>query len=231
MNETNAVPNSDTDRNKPFSRRRSALGVAVGKRVKVLQDRSTKDDPSAVRLLAVLRKAVGTPPGSSPEAWADTIGLLPDDLLGVTDDPSPAELAVHHAMTLFALHRQGRVSSAHVDGSAPGSAFARLSRHRSNGGEDEGVRRRFDALVTAATPAEAAHHLRGLITLARSGEGVSIDYGMLADDLADLWTPWRRDRVRLRWARQYRGTDTVQSEDGDPDSDHTRTASTDKEQA
>lgn len=212
MTETITAPNDDPPTTR-YQRRRSPLGAVVAARVQQLQRLSLADQPSAVRALAVLRRAVGTQPGSVPDAWQDTIGLLPDDLLGGSDEPSAAELAVHHSMTLFALHRQGRAKQAHVNGGTPGNAFARISLRRSSGGEDEGVRRRFDALVTATTAAEAAYHLRGLIMLARA-EDVGFDYGYLADDLADLWTPRRRDRARLRWARQYRGMHTTAQDDG-----------------
>ena len=188
-------------------RGRRALGKAVANRVRPLQRLSLQDVPAAVRTLAVLRRAVGSPPGSDPEIWAETIDLVPEDEVGRGDDPSPSELAAHHAMTLFALHRQGRCAQAHVDNVAPGTAFVSVARKRGGGEADsEGVRRRFDALVTASRPEEAAHHLRGLVLLARS-EDVGFDYGYLADDLRDLWSqsPRARHQVRLRWARQYRG--------------------------
>lgn len=191
--------------------RRSPFGAAVAGRAGVLQRLSLQDVPSAVRRLAVLRRAVGTEPGSDAEVWEDTLGLLPDEQLGRGDEPNASELAVHHALTLFALHRQGRCERAHAEGVGPGTAFAELARRRGGAptpGESpdsEGVRRRFDALITASNPKEAAYHLRGLILLARS-EGIALDYGLLADDLAGLWSrePTTRNRVRLRWARQYR---------------------------
>lgn len=200
----NAAPSTSERPTDRFERRRSPLNLVVAGRAQVLQRLSLQDVPSAVRTLAVLRRAVGSSPGSAPDAWQETIGRLPVELLGRDDEPSAAEYAIHHAMTLFALHRQGRVEKAHVDGVAPGAAFAQIALRRGGGKENEGVRRRFDALVTASTQAEAAHYLRGLILLARS-EDVGLDYGYLCDDLVDLWTPRRRDHMRLRWARQYRG--------------------------
>lgn len=185
--------------------RRTELGHAIADRVRILQRLSNDDVPSAVRALALLRRAVGTAPGSDPNVWNETIGLVPDDCLGEGDAPNAAELAAHHAMTLFALHRQGRSEKAHEDGVAPGRAFARVARLRGSGeGDSEGVRRRFDAMITASSPTESAHHLRGLVMLLRS-EGVPIDYGLLAEDLADLWSVRGQNRARLRWARQYRG--------------------------
>lgn len=179
------------------------LGDAVAERAQRLQGASIADAPWAVSVLAQLRRAVGNPPGRDPEIWPETIGLVPEQLLGRGEEPTASELAAHHAMTLFALHRQGRSEKAHIPGVGPGTAFASLARRRGGGeGDSEGVRRRFDAMVTATSPQESAHHLRGLVTLMRS-EQVGMDYGQLADDLAGLWSR-RRDAVRLRWARQYR---------------------------
>jgi CRISPR system Cascade subunit CasB len=64
------------------------------------------------------------------------------------------------------------------------------------------IRRRFDALVTASSFSEVQHHLRGLITQLRSAE-IALDYGRLAQDLADLQRPERVQGVRIRWARDY----------------------------
>ncbi|WP_159096503.1 MULTISPECIES: type I-E CRISPR-associated protein Cse2/CasB [Miniimonas] len=185
--------------------RRTALGHAVADRTRLLQRLSNENVPSAVATLAVLRRAVGAEPGADPQVWSDTLGLVPDSAFDPrSDEPSAAELAAHHAMTLFALHRQGRVEGAHVDGTAPGIAFARAAwARRGPDGESEGVRRRFDAMVTAPTSAESAGHLRGLVQLLRA-EDIGLDYGLLAEDLADLWSVHGQNRTRLRWARQYR---------------------------
>lgn len=204
MSDSMTAPRRDPE-TRPAPARRTELNRRVADRVRVLQRLSNADVPHAVRTLAMLRRAAGSPPGSEPAVWADTVGLVPDQDVGRTDDPSSAELAAHHAMTLFALHRQGRSEVAHVDGVAPGTAFARLAFTPGGpDGESEGVRRRFDAMLTAASSSESAHHLRGLLVLARSA-GVALDYGILAEDLADLWSTRGRDRARLSWARQYRG--------------------------
>lgn len=155
--------------------------------------------------LARLRQAIGTKPGVVPNIWDSTIGLVPVGLQGRTDAPAPAELAVHHAMTLFAMHCQGKVTEAHRAGISLGTAVRNLSgRHTSEANkESPGVRKRFNALLTALEVDEAQYHLRGLISLLRAA-GLSLDYGRLVTDLADLWDPLRRDSVRLRWARDYR---------------------------
>ncbi|MGC0141575.1 type I-E CRISPR-associated protein Cse2/CasB [Pseudactinotalea sp. Z1732] len=185
--------------------RHTPLATAVAARVQHLQAASLKGSPRAVARIAQLRRAVNTAPGQLPDVWEDTIGVVPENLIGREDDPSPAERAAHHALTLFALHRQGKADIAHSTQVSFGGAIRELARRRGGGTGDEspGVRRRFDALVTASTPDEGAYHLRGLVMMLRDA-GLSMDYGRLAQDLADLWTPARRDGVRLRWARQYR---------------------------
>lgn len=192
--------------------RRTPFGDAVAARVRHLQRWSVEDSnsamvASAVRALALLRRARGSWPGQQAEIWEDTLGLVPSGSFDPSvDDPSAAELAAHHAMVLFALHRQGRITTAHRDGVGPGRAFATLARQRGGdaGAESEGVRRRFDAMLTAASVEESAGHLRGLVELLRAAD-IPLDYGQLAEDLADLWSVPYQHQARLRWARQYRG--------------------------
>lgn len=173
--------------------------------VQYLQSASAQNSPQAVARLAQLRAAVGAAPGSAPAVWTETIGNVPEELLNHDDEPSAAESAIHHAVTLFALHRQGKVTRAHQSRVGIGHALRRLSSHRSGNAneESEGVRRRFDSFMTAVSITESAYHLRGLVTLLRSAD-IGLDYGYLARDLSQLWTPAIRDTVRLRWARDYR---------------------------
>ncbi|WP_454294213.1 type I-E CRISPR-associated protein Cse2/CasB [Salana multivorans] len=196
------------------TRRRTAFGHNVADRATKLQKLSNENQPAAVRTMAILRRAASAQPGTVPDVWEDTIGLVPDEIADRWrgDDPSPAELAAHHAVTLFAMHRQGRLTAAHVVGVGPGRAFARLARVRGETDNDKGVRRRFDAMMTATSPEESARHLRGLVQLLRA-EDIGLDYGLLAEDLEQLWTPATRDRARLRWARQYNGLSASSSED------------------
>lgn len=223
------VPSRGTKRRTPF-------GHAVADRVATLQKLSNEDVSSAVRRMAILRRASTASPGTVPDVWDDTIGLVPGDAIDMrSDEPSAAEVAVHHAVTLFASHRQGRVEVAHRPGVGPGRAFARLARKRGENDDDKGVRRRFDAMLTAPTAEESARHLRGLIQLLRA-ENLGIDYGLLAEDLADLWSVANQDRTRLRWARQYSGLppssgDDLPAETDDESSSTTHTDQTSEESA
>lgn len=185
----------------PRKSRSATVAAYVDRRVGALVH--TAQSPSTRATLARLRGAVSREPGTVPEIWSVTIDGAPGIPRG--DEPTAEERAIHLAMTLFATHQQSRSRPMHVRGRGLGQAVRFLEQAR---GERDAavspVRRRFDALATAASLDEAAHHLRGLVGQLRSaGEGIGLDYGALAEDLFDLQVPGRADRVRLRWARQY----------------------------
>lgn len=179
------------------------LERSISDRVAWLQKASVARHSNAVARLARLRQAQNAQPGAVADVWDDTINLVPEEELGKGDEPSIAEVVTHTAVTLFALHRQGKCVTAHTSGVSLGTAVRTLARARAKGdAESEGVRRRFDAVLTSVDAAEATHHLRGLVLMLRDKQ-IPLDYGLLATDLAGLWR-YRTDAVRLRWARDYR---------------------------
>ena len=99
--------------------------------------------------LAKLRRGAGKSPGTVPEIWEITIGILPKDA------GDYAEQAAHIALTLFALHRQGT----EINGQNGGTLGEALSRLR-NGDNDDALVRRFNAAVTANTITELSVHIR-----------------------------------------------------------------------
>lgn len=185
------------------------LGAVVDRRIGPLQTGYLRDVSGPTATLARLRHGVGRVPGSLPELWELTIEGLPGRADG--DVPTPEEWAAHTALTLYAMHQQSRDKAMHVRGRGFGQAVRRLA----VGNRERAVRRRFEAVGTAITFAEAAHHLRGLITQLRP-EKIPLDYGQLADDLLQFQVRRRGgpDAVRRRWARQYYQIDSQQNEPG-----------------
>lgn len=155
--------------------------------------------------LAVLRRAIGSEPGADAAVWAYTLAGLPQQYVGRTDEPSPAERAVHTAITLYAIHQQSKTKPMHQSGSSLGWAMCRLGGARSVAAQPDAsraVKRRFDALMTAVTFSEMAYHARGLIGQLRTAE-IPLDYGTFAEDLKQLQNVRTADGVRLRWGRDY----------------------------
>ncbi|QDW62025.1 type I-E CRISPR-associated protein Cse2/CasB [Oerskovia sp. KBS0722] len=188
----------------------SDLGLLVSRRAERLQ--RTRGTSSTTALLARLRDNVGREPGTDPAIWSVTVDGVSDDARG--DDPTQQERAVHAALTLYAVHQQSRDSGAHRPGIGLGQAVTRLERDRgwTTKDQDEGkispVRRRFNTAVTATSLPELTHHLRGLVTLMRTAD-VGLDYGLLADDIAQFQRPGGQDVVRRRWGRQLHRLDAA----------------------
>lgn len=176
-----------------------ALSEYVGAKVSQLQAKYLKRVPNALATMARLRHGVTAPPGSVPDIWEDTLGELPKELTGRTDDPNAWETAAHFAITLHAVHQQSRIKPMHRgDGATVGRAAAKLGQVASA----EAVRRRFHIIATATTPDARLTHLRGLITQLRS-ESIPLDYGQLSVDLRRLSNPNLVKGVILRWGRDF----------------------------
>ena len=151
--------------------------------------------------LAHLRRGVGRAPGEMPQLWGFFLEDLPQEWMG-DREPSREEWAIYTALTLFALHQQGKDPQTDWmsrEGASLGKAAARLI-----GSEDEEnrVARRFHALATASGLKELSHHIRGMVQLLRS-QNIPLDYPALAEDLFWFQIPSQRAKVCLRWGQDF----------------------------
>lgn len=193
----------------------TSLGHALEWRIRELQAEYLNGAPSARAQLARLRRGVGKEAGSVPEIWDITIGAVPDRLSWDRDEPNRAEQAAHTALTLYAVHQQSRTREMHVKGRTFGSAVRLLS--RADGVSDDAVTRRFMAVATAESTDEVLLHVRGLVTQLKSRD-IGLDYARFADDVMNLLTPGRENRVRLAWGRDYyRTRDSADEKQEDTD--------------
>lgn len=81
------------------------VGSTVDRRIRRLQSLSEHPRRAA---LANLRRGVGRAPGELPELWGSFLADMPEEFFGRGGAPSEAEWAVYLALTLYALHQQGR---------------------------------------------------------------------------------------------------------------------------
>jgi CRISPR system Cascade subunit CasB len=159
-------------------------------------------EPMGRAILAKLRRGAGKPPGSIPEIWGITIGALPENA------GDYAEQAIHVALTLFALHRQGTEMSGQ-NGGTLGAAVSKLK----NGDNDDALTRRFNSAATAATITELSVHLRSLVQLLRA-KSIDMDYPKFAQELYDWQFDSKKEKTRLRWGRDYwRIKDSIKQEE------------------
>lgn len=181
-------------------RRLGPLGRAVDRWLQHLQRDYLASSSTARASLAQLRRAIGKPPGSVPEVWGLTVGLVPPELTWNRDEPSRAEQAAHAALSLYALHQQSLRVPAHDPAVSFGAAVGRLA--SSGGPSQAAITRRFMAVATAQTIDEVLVHVRGLVTQLKAADR-GMDYARFADDLLNLLTPGREAVVRLAWGRSF----------------------------
>ena len=151
--------------------------------------------------LARLRRGIGRAPGDMPELWNVTLDGMPEELRSRDGKPTKGEWAVYTALTLYALHQQGRdmqKEPMNREGVSLGTAMHRLT------GPDEldRIKRRFDSVATSDDIVELANHLRGVTQLLKAA-GIPLDYPMLAKDLYWYQFADMAPAVRLRWGQDF----------------------------
>lgn len=135
-------------------------------------------------MLAALRRGLGQPPGTVPDAYRYVVPWLADDT------PPWREAAYYLIAALFAYHpAPGGVGNM-------GNHFART---RTPGWDDTAIERRFTALL-AAHPDDLDLYLRQAISFLRSKE-VPVNWHQLLTDVLDWGHPDRY--VQRRWARAF----------------------------
>lgn len=172
-------------------------------------ERLLVDGPWSRAMLAKLRRGIGKQPGEMPELFEILFEDMSEELYGKGGNPSNAEWAIYTALTLFALHQQGKGSQpmsvggtteGKKSGNSLGVAVGYLTKKEPD--RKMAIKRRFDAACTANEFTEFAHHARGLIHLLKA-EDITLDYPRFALDL--YWYQYNdiRNRIRLRWGEDY----------------------------
>ena len=191
-----------------------ATQVAAFVRRRISWFSESNNESFASAALAKLRRGIGKSPGAIPEIWDLTLDGLPEAFLSRDGIPTKGEWAIHTALTLYALHQQGKNPNYEImnrDGVKLGNAVRALVKSD----EDETrVKRRFDAVATSNSFEELTHHLRGLVQLLKVG-GIPLDYSNLSEDLYFFQVPERRDSVRLKWGQDYYSSKSRKEEEND----------------
>ena len=172
----------------------------VRRKIAWLSESSNESSTSAA--LAKLRRGIGKSPGAMPEIWEFTLDNLPEEILSRDGIPTKGEWAIYTALTLYALHQQGK-DPGYEKMSRDGMTFGSAVRTLVKSDDDESrVKRRFDAAATSSSVEEFSHHLRGLVQLLKS-ESIPLDYPQFAEELYWIQIPEARDRIRLKWGQDY----------------------------
>lgn len=163
------------------------------------------DESKRKAVLAEMRHGIGKLPGDDPDLWFMMFKDLPEELEGNGYGATKEENAIYYALTLYALHQQGKDLTnefMHLKGCSLGHAVAKLAAKDGDERTFETVRRRFNIMATSADEVELVWHLRGIIQLLRK-ESIALDYAKLAEDLYNYQFADKVSTVRLNWGRDF----------------------------
>jgi len=186
----------------------NALGNFIKKKIALLDE----DDPWSRASCARLRRAIGKKPGSSPDTWDVMLSEARNEWRSDDNyDASPYEWAAHTALTLYALHKQGKTESMNSYKDSFASAAAQLATIDKE--NKEAIRRRFNIVATSADYTELTQHARSVVRMLKAAD-VPMNYPKFAQDLALFQFPGKKEKVRLRWGEDfYRIFDKIKKED------------------
>lgn len=194
--------------------KKSEIGFFVAKRIAQLQRKGERSATSRSGnvMLAILRRGVGKAPGELPELFGIVLSELPEEEAFTSSDgtATKGEWASYIALTLYALHRQGGDSekdSAHTkEKVSVGRALKLLSERQREGKQDLNAEKRalqkMQMLITSKDMNELSYHLRGVVQLLKR-EGIALNYKDLAEDLYEFQDADGKNRVSLKWGRDF----------------------------
>lgn len=157
-------------------------------------------------ILAELRKGVGKHPGEMPQLFGTVLQDFPEDMMSISGDPTKEEWACYIALTMFAWHQQGHdTNSEYMHTDMPvsfGDALKKLAVILGDSNSEERMMKRLQALLNANEISDVAQHIRSVIKLF-SGNGIKLNYAILATDLYEMQIPERKPAISLKWGQDF----------------------------
>ena len=169
-----------------------------------------KDEPYSRAACAKLRRAAGKKPGASMDIMDIMLMGASRKWDSINGEPSFAEWAVHTALTMYALHRQGKDNSMNAERISFGTAAAWLV--KKDEAKMDSVRRRFNVVATALNLNDLAHHVRSMVRMFRADD-IKMDYPLFAKDLFLFQLPGGAEKIRLKWSERFYGNIDIKQAD------------------
>ena len=159
--------------------------------------------------LTLLQRGAGKEPGELPEVYGSVIRSMPKGFIGEGGYASKEEWACYTALTLFALHQQGKdieKDCVHTPKYVSiGTATNRLKGTTDDANEDERLMKRIRQIVSANDISGVAWHLRSMVQMYKKA-WIRVNYRILAEDLYEWQFPEGKQKVSLKWGQDYNRT-------------------------
>lgn len=156
--------------------------------------------------LANLRHGVGKQPGEMPELWELFLDGMPDNFGKEDGVPTKAEWAVYIAVTMYALHQQGKdidKECMHVNDKDHCLGYS-VRKLVPNEDDIDRIRKKLICLATSVSIKEVSNHLRSIIQILRANStSIPLNYVELSGDLYNFQYTNRRKNVVNKWGKQF----------------------------
>jgi CRISPR system Cascade subunit CasB len=176
-------------------------GTLVQEKINSLCNGEVLRDASDVRrILAELRRGLGKEIGECGFSFV-LENLDEEDIKndGVNNDIDDVISVAYSILTLFAKHQQGNSKLMHKEKQSIGSAM-KIYKSKFSDDAAKSFKRRFEILITSSDRDELLQHLRQLISLLKD---FPLDYVALANDVYKFKYSESRDKIRLRWGKDF----------------------------
>ncbi len=153
--------------------------------------------------LANLRRGVGRRPGELPQLYGELLQDMPQEMYSSGSKPSYAEWAVYMALTLYAMHQQGKdvkTDNMNRENVSLGNAASELV---TDIDDTERIWKRLYVVASSDDMQEMSYHIRSLIKLLRDKD-IPLDYPQLAKDLyLYQLSDESAEQIRLKWGQDF----------------------------
>ncbi len=153
--------------------------------------------------LANLRRGVGRRPGELPQLYGELLQDMPKEMYSAGSKPSYAEWAVYMALTLYAMHQQGKdvkTDNMNRENVSLGNAASELVTDMD---DTERIWKRLYVVASSDDMQEMSYHIRSLVKLLRDKD-IPLDYPQLAKDLyLYQLSDESAEQIRLKWGQDF----------------------------
>lgn len=199
----------------------------VNRRVATLQAAYLSDGPrssDARAALARLRRLRSTSEAAGLKSGLDIVyRCIPEEFAPDTPEERKALFATAGSLTLYAVHQQSKrtpMAIIEADRNEEGETIyinvsfgASARRLNDVAGDIASVERRLSQIGSASSAEAAWEPLHAIVRLMRA-HAVAVDYWSLARDLYLMTSPATKDRVLLRWMRDYYRSRPLEPDEG-----------------
>lgn len=106
---------------------------------------------------------------------------------------------IFDVLTIFAKHQQG-INIKYQSMNNLKTPFCKSLQQIPNYEKSEGIRKRFQAMLSSQTTDELTRHIRVLVSLQKE---ISFNYPKLANDIYNFEFDENRESIRLKWGKEF----------------------------